>query len=529
MKTNIIKFIENRWAIILVILLYSIISFYNLGRSYNPKTYIDYKKGSNITYKYDNEYISYIDYFSGRYGSNLIISTSYDGVNYSDIYKSEGRSLYPFSWNRVNLYRNINYIKITFIEESSLGEVSMIDYNHNLIKDNKYSLLSDEGYMHSDYNYMNSTYFDEVYFARSVYEYKNNLNIYEWTHPPLGKMIMSLPVLITNNFSPLTYRLSSIVAGILIVYVTYLLCKSLFNYKYAVLGAILVSLDTFHYTYSRIGTTDSLLTLFIISSIYFMIKYIQTNKWVDLLLSGLLFSFSIATKWSGFYTGIVLVILYFYSLYKNKTNIYRFLICGFSFFIIIPIILYLALYLMYPKNTVVYTSSINKIIDITKQMYSYHSNLTDTHYFSSKFYTWIISYKPVWLYTISYENMRGSISTIGNMIIWIGGIIGFIYSLTRLKKDKVSQLLVITIISLLLPYMFINRAMFLYHYYPALIFVIIALVNLVYMLDKKIKYSSYIVILCSLIFFIIYFPVISGIVVKSDYLERLRLFSSWIF
>ena len=125
--------------------------------------------------------------------------------------------------------------------------------------------------------------------------------------------------------------------------------------------------------------------------------------------------------------------------------------------------------------------------------------------------------------------MRGSISTIGNMIIWIGGIIGFIYSLIRLKKDKVSQLLVIAIISLLLPYMFINRAMFLYHYYPALIFVIIALVNLVYMLDKKIKYSSYIVILCSLIFFIIYFPVISGIVVKSDYLERLRLFSSWIF
>ena len=260
-----------------------------------------------------------------------------------------------------------------------------------------------------------------------------------------------------------------------------------------------------------------------------MIKYIKTNKLVDLLLSGLLFSFSIATKWSGFYAGIVLVILYFYSLYKNKTNIYRFLICGFSFFILIPIILYLVLYLIYPKNTVVYTSSINKIIDITKQMYSYHSNLTDTHYFSSKFYTWIVCYKPVWLYTISYENMRGSISTIGNMVIWIGGIIGFIYSLIRLKKDKVSQLLVITIISLLLPYMFINRAMFLYHYYPALIFVIIALVNLVYMLDKKIKYSSYIVILCSLIFFIIYYPVISGIVVKSDYLERLRLFSSWIF
>jgi len=125
--------------------------------------------------------------------------------------------------------------------------------------------------------------------------------------------------------------------------------------------------------------------------------------------------------------------------------------------------------------------------------------------------------------------MRGSISTIGNMVIWIGGILGFIYSLIGLKKDKVSQLLVIAIISLLLPYMFINRAMFLYHYYPALIFVIIALVNLVYMLDKKIKYSSYIVILCSLIFFIMYFPVISGIVVKSDYLERLRLFSSWIF
>ena len=40
--------------------------------------------------------------------------------------------------------------------------------------------------------YYNSTYFDEIYHARTAYEHLRGVYPYEVSHPPLGKEILSL-------------------------------------------------------------------------------------------------------------------------------------------------------------------------------------------------------------------------------------------------------------------------------------------------------------------------------------------------
>ena len=70
-------------------------------------------------------------------------------------------------------------------------------------------------------------------------------------------------------------------------------------------------------------------------------------------------------------------------------------------------------------------------------MYNYHSKLEADHPFSSSWYTWPISYKPVWYHLVDYEdNTRETISGIGNILIWWIGMFAMIYLIPRMIKNK---------------------------------------------------------------------------------------------
>ena len=282
------------------------------------------------------------------------------------------------------------------------------------------------------------------------------------------------------------------------------------------------------------GTVDSHLILFITLASYFMAKYTKNNKTSNLLLSGLFFGLSVSVKWTGLYGGLALAIIFFTHLFKNKQFNIKNLLKGTLFFVIIPVFIYSSLYLVFPNNKLNHTTNLSSIIDQQKDMYNYHSKLNATHTFSSKWYTWPISYKPVWYHQeILDNNTKETISGIGNIVIWYMGIIGFIYSLTGLirKKGKESFVIVISILSLWLPYAFIGRVMFLYHYFPVLPFMMFGIVNLFKGIEEKYKINYiipiYMIVVIS--FFIIYYPVVSGIETPISYIEKLRLFDSWIF
>ncbi len=525
-----------------IILIYTIISFINLGSMTNPNTFLRAEQTDKVIIELKNaEDIIKMKIFNGECNTKYQLYSSVDGKKYTYINDYNGSG--ALSWQEERIATKGKYIKILFLEKSSIGEIAFYNNSKELIeiKDVIYnkkhikSLTDEQNTIPNKISYMNSSYFDEIYFARTAYEYTQGMETYEWTHPPLGKLIQAIPIYITNYLSPFNYRLMGNISGILMLIVMYVFAKELFKKrKYAIFATLLTAFDTFHFAQTRMGTVDSHLILFITLASYFMAKYTKNNKTATLLLSGLFFGLSVSVKWTGLYGGLALAIIFFTHLFKNKQFNIKNLLKGTLFFVIIPVFIYSSLYLVFPNNKLNHTTNLSSIIDQQKDMYNYHSKLNATHTFSSKWYTWPISYKPVWYHQeILDNNTKETISGIGNIVIWYMGIIGFIYSLTRLirKKEKESFVIVISMLSLWLPYAFIGRVMFLYHYFPVLPFMMFGIVNLFKGIEEKYKINYiipiYMIVVIS--FFIIYYPVVSGIETPVSYIEKLRLFDSWIF
>lgn len=525
---------KNIITVLLIMLVYGIITFINLGSFKGINTYYKASKNSSITLKANDNNLYKMCYYTGNNNASFKL---YFNDSEEEIYFGDSNSKGAFSWNDIILNSNdIEKIRIEFTSDSTLGEIVLYDYDNNIINyETKAKNLKDESKnVPKELSYMNTTYFDEVYFARTAYEYVYNLNIYEWTHPPLGKIIQAIPLYITHNFSPFNYRLMSNISGILIVGVMYIMGAILFKKrKYAILASLIMSLDTFHFVHTRMGTADPHLVLFILLANMFMIIFTNTDKFKYLLLSGIFFALSISIKWTGMYGGIALAVIYFTHIIKNKTINKNHFIKGTLYFVIIPVIIYVSTFLIF-SNNYIKTNNLKNVIEQNKIMYNYHSNLNAEHFFSSKWYTWPVSYKPVWLHEQNYDdNTKETISNVGNIVLWIGGLIGLVYSLYKCirKKDKVSFYILVTVASLWLPYMFIGRIMFLYHYYPVLPFVFLALVNFLKDIDENKKYKAVVptLLVLSLIFFILYYPVVSGKRERIEYIDNLKIFESWYF
>ena len=168
-------------------------------------------------------------------------------------------------------------------------------------------------------------------------------------------------------------------------------------------------------------------------------------------------------------------------------------------------------------------------------MYIYHSTLQATHFFSSKFYTWPFTYKPVWYYSQDkLPNLHGGITGVGNIAIWWFGVLAFIYlvyHLPKLKNRQNSVFLIIAILSMYIPYAFIGRVMFLYHYFPVLPFIMLTITNLFRDLLEKFKTNipMLMYMLVVIVVFIVYYPAISGTFMPAKYFDAIKIFDTWYF
>ena len=82
-----------------------------------------------------------------------------------------------------------------------------------------------------------------------------------------------------------------------------------------------------------------------------------------------------------------------------------------------------------------------------------------------------------------------------------------------------------------LPYLFIGRVMFMYHYFPTLPFIMLAITAFIKWITEKIKNNSVYLFYVAVVvlMFICFYPVISGMLTNSDYIDSLKWLSSWYF
>ena len=122
--------------------------------------------------------------------------------------------------------------------------------------------------------YLNSSYFDEIYHPRTALEHLNNVYPYEVSHPPLGKLILSIGIAIFGMV-PAGWRFMGTLFGVLMAPILYVFLKNLFGKTpVALCGTALFTFDFMHLVQTRIATIDTYGVFFILVSYYFMYRWL---------------------------------------------------------------------------------------------------------------------------------------------------------------------------------------------------------------------------------------------------------------
>ena len=231
-----------------------------------------------------------------------------------------------------------------------------------------------KGRLHS---VLHSSYFDEIYHPRTALEHLNNVYPYEVSHPPLGKLIISLGILMFG-MTPFGWRFMGTLFGVLMLPVLYVFLKNLFGKTpVALCGTCLFAFDFMHLVQTRIATIDTYGVFFILVSYYFMYRWLTVpagtllRKSVpSLFLCGLFWGIGCASKWTVVYAGAGLALLWLLGLiFKGRewrqlavrensmglhsslprfgTHVAGTIALSVVFFILIPVCIYVAAYLPY--------------------------------------------------------------------------------------------------------------------------------------------------------------------------------------
>ncbi len=501
-----------------------------------------------------NEYVS-----KGLYTPSYVaVYGSYDGINYSALRNKSGEvaklnyeQSATFCWIKLQISKgdykyykfvaeylpfNINELALFGAGDERL-EVEVIDYTATESGQSAKLAFDEQDLVPQYTTYKTGMYFDEIFHARTAYEYIHGINnIKEDTHPPLGKIIISIGIEMFG-MTPFGWRCMGALFAAALVPLMYLFGKELFkSRKWAVLLAAMMLCSGISLVQGRIATVDTFAVFFIVLSYYFMLKFYKRSfnrhgykDWLlPLCLSGIFFGFGVAVKWTGVYAGIGLLAIYFIVLFKRykdfgiakddlnnkldselkqdvicKTNrkiLYSVIACAVCF-ILIPFFIYLLSYIPYAKCES--KGLFEAMWDSQKTMFNFHSGVTETHGWSSSWYSWPLDIKPVYFYggddnvaslssSMHTARVYARIYTTGNQVLWYTMfaalfmfaaymIVRKFYPNSKLLGSYATNsweemkptviFLMVGFASQFLPWIFISRITFFYHYFASVPFI----------------------------------------------------------
>lgn len=439
-----------------------------------------------------------------------------------------------FTWNEVSIGKKVKQINLVF-DNAYIREIAIVNGKGEVVIPDNYldypKLFDEQSKLSFPSTYYDQMMFDEVFHGRAAYEIINKTSILEKTHPPLGKIIISLGIR-AFGMNPFGWRIVSLVFGTVLVFLICAFCYKLTeNKNVTILSGILLATEFMHYTLSRIATIDIIVAFFIMLMFYEITAYIKDKNIINIYAFALAAGCGIATKWTALYALFGAFIIYLVVMFgDNKNNWSRKILAGLLCFIVIPLAIYVLSYLPYVK---IYPGKniFMHAIENGKYMLTYHKGMNLAHPYASKWYEWLVDLVPVVDAYRSIGTKASTVVTFFNPVICIVGAAAIILNVCLLvkRRDKYSGLLLFMYIVMLAPWMVITRTAFIYQYFVCML-ITIALAG--YGLSSlKLKYERFIVIsLCviSIVLFCIYFPVISGVPANKSYISALELLPRWI-
>ena len=253
----------------LIVLIYSLFALHDLGNTSSPQTIYHMVPEEYIMLDFGDVSPVKASFFMGPGNDRNFVIYSYDYDDESWCIGNELQVYYCFTWTDAEFYPVSSQILIELnSEETDLLELAFFDENGNRLlprNTNEDPALFDEQNLYTgNADFRSSMYFDEIYHARTAYEMIHDIPIYENTHPPLGKWLISLGIRIFG-MTPFGWRFVGTFVGILMLPVLYLFIKKLLeDTALASLGTFLFAFDFMHFVQTRIATIDVYVTFFIL-------------------------------------------------------------------------------------------------------------------------------------------------------------------------------------------------------------------------------------------------------------------------
>ena len=555
------------WVLISVLtVVVAVISFARLGDLHAPQTSWTPTTGERAVFHFhEPTFLASMFYRMGaRHDQGFIIELSVDGEVWSVFDTVEGANV--FYWTDKPLGFYTQWLALTPTRhELRLQEVAFRDELGGIITQvhrspNAWALMDEQHLVPAYNSFMNSTYFDEIYHPRTGYEFVHRLWVYETTHPPLGKVFIAAAVRVFG-MTPFGWRFPGTLFGVLMVPLLYAFARVMFkSNNWALFAAFIFSFDFMRFAQTRLATIDTYVTFFVIAMYFCMFMYVKRveefathRKWSDseffkktlplLALCGAAMGLAIASKWQGVYGAVGLPILFFPALYrvyttepryeKRKTKI-TFLSC-FGFFIFIPLVIYTLSYIPF---ILAMGGGLRSAWDNQQHMFSYHAGLVAEHGFSSNWWSWPIMVRPIWIYVSRISaDVNAGMTSFGNPAVWWTGIGVTVVAVVHLYNRRraitsdayIPIFLLVAYAVQFLPWAFVSRLTFIYHYFPSVPFIVL-LITWFFMKYVKTRGITFVYAAVVLVLFAFFYPVLSGWPMNPDFVRTFHAwFPGWVF
>lgn len=365
----------------------------------------------------------------------------------------------------------------------------------------------------------NTLVFDEVYFAKYANNYLIQKPFFD-SHPPLSGYLIAIGIWIGSHFpaspeiindltgswrSTISYRwLNALVGSFLPLILAAIAYQLTHRRSYALIIAFLSLTDGLFLVESRYALNNIYLITFGLIGQLFFLLCLNQNKTIYLTLSGLFFGLSASVKWNGLgfllavYLIIIVVYLQKFLFFLQNQNVFSLSGCFYELgifdnlkstklgilifnLLIIPIFTYSIIWLPYLLLNTQFTWW-----EVHQKMWSFHQkigNTSEVHPYCSQWYSWLIMARPIAYFYKTEQTELGKIiydvHAMGNPILWwlsTGSIFSLFFLLiVKIVKQTNKHLhlllfILINYCSNLLPWMFVSRCTFLYHYMASYIF-----------------------------------------------------------
>ena len=385
-----------------------------------------------------------------------------------------------------------------------------------------------------DLAYPNSLVFDETYYVKDAYSLLHTGHESTWVqhsdasfvngnpkgltddpsfvvHPPLGKWIIGIGMLIFGSGNPFGWRIMVALAGVGAVWLTMACAKLLFRSTiWAVLAGLFFAVDGVGIVLSRTALLDQILGFFVILGFYFFLRdrqVVKMNGFRRPYLFAMAVSLGLATavKWSGLYFMAVLLLYIVISestlQYRTHRGIEKQLGAGLpvrfwaipsllqairSFFMVFvsALLAYLISWSGWfftkggwdrswadePGNAITgffawIPTSLQSLWHYHLEMYSFHVNLHASHPYASNPLTWPFMLRPTSFFwddkasgcfgDTASGTCASAITALGNPIIWWAAVIaiGVLLSSWFRTRDKTTTILSLGLIAGYVPWL----------------------------------------------------------------------------